>query len=116
MNTALSDQQPRVSFLHCEELRALTSKKKKFIFGVLFFFVSSSLHPSRRTFSARGGGGGGCVRTYRTPLPTRLQFWDFCFTFYVATWQLERTRVPDACKLSLGIKTVITFFNMNERG
>ena len=65
MNTVMRDKQPRVSFLHCEELHALTNKKKGFIFGVLFF-VSSSLDLSRRTFSARGGGGRG-VRTHRTP-------------------------------------------------
>ena len=55
MNTVISDQQPWVSFLHCEELRALTnSVEEKIHLSFFFFFVSSSLDLSRRrTFSAR---------------------------------------------------------------
>ena len=71
MNTVLSDQQPRVSFLHCEELRVLQIRRKDSSLA-FFIFVSSSLDPSRRTFSARGGRE--CVRTHCTPLPTRLYF------------------------------------------
>ena len=64
MNTVVSDQQLRVSFLHCEELRALDKLEEKIHLWRSFFLVSSSLDPSRRTFSDREGGG---VRTHRTP-------------------------------------------------
>ena len=62
MNTVLSDQQPRVSFLHYEELRALDKLEEKIHLWRSFFLVSSSLDPSRRTFSDREGGGGVTYR------------------------------------------------------
>ena len=73
MNTVLSDQQPRVSFLHYEELRALDKFEEKIHLWRSFFLVSSSLDPSRRTFSDREGGGGGC-EPVALPLPTHLGF------------------------------------------
>ena len=76
MNTVLSDQQPRVSFLHYEELRALEKFEEKIHLWRSFFLVSSSLDPSRRTFSDRDGGG---VRTHRTPPAYAPGFW-FYFT------------------------------------
>ena len=57
MNTVMRNKQPRVSFLHCEELHALTNKKKGFIFGVLFFckFIFGSFQAD--LFGPWGEGG-----------------------------------------------------------
>ena len=60
--TVISDKRPRVCFLHCEKLRALTNQKKRFIFRVLFirkFYLW--LFPGG-PFRPVGGGGVHCTR------------------------------------------------------